>query len=278
MFFFAILLYPGLGLLLGLALLLGWLLDRRLPARLSPRAAVATLHGQLALASIGLAALGLALLPWPLHPLGAGAGMPGGPALLWAAFEAACLLPLLPGYLAAQPLAVRASLREAQLGLAGRSVLWVALGLGLWGGVGWALPALPGRLLLALGGLLALPAAMGVGPFSAERSLAPAGAEAGLDEDSTALVRFARTARGAALLALWCVAALPLGAQVIPVDQPWVALLVLAALFVALALLLRRVSALMPRMTLPGALRWCWWRALPLALLGIVYLAAVSGW
>ena len=69
------------------------------------------------------------------------------------------------------------------------------------GGGAWSLPRVPGYLLLGLGWLLALPAAIGVGAFGAERSLALAGAEEGLDEDTQALVRFARLVRGAALTA-----------------------------------------------------------------------------
>jgi len=122
-----------------------------------------------------------------------------------------------------------------------------------------------------LAGLLALPAAIGVGPFGAERSLNAAGAEEGLDEATASLVRFARTARGAALLAALIVASLP------PVLlQPWVALLLIAGLFMLITLLLNRISGALPRLTLPAALHWCWWRALPLAVVGLVYLIIVS--
>jgi hypothetical protein len=43
--------------------------------------------------------------------------------------------------------------------------------------------------------------------------------------------------------------------------------------FVVVCLALRWVMAGMPRLTAPRALGWCWWRALPLALAGLVYLA-----
>src|SRR5262249_2119471 len=94
-----------------------------------------------------------------------------------------------------------------------------------------------------------------------------AGAEEGLDEATAALVRFARTARGAALLAALIVASVPPG-----LIQPWIALLLIGGLFVVIVLLLNRVAGMLPRLTLPAALRWCWWRALPLALVGLVYL------
>jgi len=40
--------------------------------------------------------------------------------------------------------------------------------------------------------------------------------------------------------------------------------------------LLNRVAGALPRLTLPAALRWCWWRALPLAVVGLVYLIVIS--
>jgi hypothetical protein len=57
--------------------------------------------------------------------------------------------------------------------------------------------------------------------------------------------------------------------------QPWVALLLIAGLFVLIALLLNRASGALPRLPLPAALQWCWWRALPLAVVGLVYLLLV---
>jgi hypothetical protein len=84
------------------------------------------------------------------------------------------------------------------------------------------------------------------------------------------LLRFARTMRGAALLATLIVAALPPFLPPSPIVPA-----IIAALFLALALLLRRVALALPRLTLPGALRWCWWRALPLAVAGLVYVLIV---
>jgi hypothetical protein len=54
-----------------------------------------------------------------------------------------------------------------------------------------------------------------------------------------------------------------------------VALLLIAGLFVLVALLLKRIADALPRLTLPAALRWCWWRALPLAVVGLVYLILI---
>lgn len=264
----ALLLYPGLALALALALIFGWLITGRLAPSLSravPNFAGA--DGMAGLVSIVLAALALALLPWPFHPAAGRLGA-GHPLALWVALEGAFLAPVLPGLRAPSPPAARAAIREAQIGAAGRFVLWLAIGTALWFGAGWSYAALPGRALAALAGVMALPAAAGVGPFAAERSLSAAGAEEGLDEATAGLLRFARTLRGAVVLAMVVVVMLPPA-------QPWVALLLIAALFILVALLLRYVSTALPRVTLPAALRWCWWRALPLAIAGMVYLIVI---
>ena len=52
-------------------------------------------------------------------------------------------------------------------------------------------------------------------------------------------------------------------------------LAIVALLFAALALSLRQLAGVLPRLTLPAALRWCWLRALPLALVGLIYLAVI---
>jgi hypothetical protein len=259
----------ALGLTAGLTVVFGRLAEGRFPELPGGLAALRGGDGLGAVASLLLAALALALLPWPLHPAGERAWI-GHPLLLWAAVEGAFLIPLLPGLLAPSPLGARGAMREAQIGVAGRCVIWLAVAAGLWLGAGWEAATLPGRLLAALAGLLALPAAAGVGPFGAERSLNLAGAEEGLDEQSARLLRFARTARGAVLLAALTVASLPLAATAAPV-----ALVLAAAVFVVVALALGRVGAGPPRLTLPAALRWCWWRALPLAAAGLAYLAIV---
>lgn len=262
----ALLLYPGLGLAVVLALLFGWVSGGTLVVG-RPRAVQLGMDSLAGLLSIALTTLALALLPWPLHPAaGSGWLAEGSPLALWVAIEGACLVPLLPGLLAPSPFAARAASREAQIGFAGRCVLWFALGIALWSGMGWRSVEFPGRVLALLAGLLAFPAAAGIGPFGPERSLSAAGMEEGLDEVTAGLMRFARGVRGAALLAMLLVASVSL-----PVLEPWVLLTLDVALFVVVTLLVRRIVAGLPRLPLPNALRWCWWRALPLAVAALVY-------
>lgn len=266
----AIAIFPGLVLTLALGGLFRWLLEGAVSAKITVlAAAVRSVEGLLGLASILLAALAMALLPWPLHPAPGWAWV-GNPIALWVVIEGAFLLPIIPGLLAQSPFVLRATSREAQISVAGRVVFWLALGAALWVAQGWSAWVLPGRVLAALAGLLALPAAAGVGPFGAERSLSRAGAEAGLDEATTRLLGFARVTRAAVLLVALIVATLPMR----ELRGELAALLVLA-LFVTLTLVMRRVFVVLPRLTLPGALRWCWWAGVLPGLIGIAYLVVV---
>ncbi|GAB4209673.1 MAG: hypothetical protein OHK0022_41170 [Roseiflexaceae bacterium] len=272
----ALLLYPGLLLALALGLLFGLLVQGR-PA-LPRLGGLAGAEGLAGLASLLLAGLATALLPWPLHPAAEWRAV-GNLALLWALFEGAYLLPLLPALLDPAPLVARAAAREAQMGVAGRAVVWLATGVGLWPEAAWTLSTLVGHLLVLTAGLLAFPAAAGIGPFGPERSLGREGVEAGLDDSTAALLRFARQTRTGALLAALLVAALPpaqpwgtgLGFELLPS----LGLALIAAAFVVAGLALRQAGAALPRFTLTGALRWCWTRALPLALVGLIYLSLV---
>lgn len=263
----ALLIFPGLLFTLALALALGMLFQRKIAFR--PRLPDFSFESAAGAISVVLAACANALLPWPLA--GAGKAALGGPVAAWLALEGAFLLPLLPGLLSSSPLVNRATIREAQIGVAGRSVVWLAAGTLLWMPGQISLGSLPGWALLGVGALLALPAAMGFGPFAAERTLALEGAEHGLDEATAALLRFARTARGAVLLAATLLALIP-RAQF----RPQLALLVWVAAAVVAALVLERVGRHMPRMALPSALRWCWWRAMPTAAIGLLYLAIIA--
>lgn len=264
----ALVLYPGVATALIGAIVFRRLVEGRRGVRLRGVAAAArSADGLLALVSLALCTAALVLLPWPFHPA-TSLPLPGSPALLPAAIEGAFLLPALPALLAPAPLTARAASRESQMSLAGRAVVWTAIGAGLWFPAGAIGPELPGRLLILLAGLLALPAAIGVGPFGTERSLSMP--EDGLDEPTTGLLRFARSARGATLLAALILAAL----HPLPL-RPSLALALIVACFMVVALLLPRLLAGLPRFTLQAALRWCWWRALPPALIGLAYMAFI---
>ncbi len=262
--------YPGIVLALALGVLLAWLIEGRLPIE-RPRIAAfwSNADGMAGTASLLLAGLALALLPWPIHPA-AGRAIIANPMLLWAALEGAFLVPLLPGLLAPATLAARAASREAQISMAGRFVLWLVIGIALWAGTGWSRVELPARLIAFIAGLLVLPVAAGIGPFGPERSLSAAGAEEGLDPATTSLLRFIRWVRAAVLTAALVVSALPVP-QEPPLIQPMIAMVIALALFVVIGLVLRRVLFSLPRITLPAALHWCWWRALPLAAAALVY-------
>lgn len=266
MIILAVVIYPGLALAIGLTLLLQRLVEGSVP-RMRIGAPPFSFDLAAGVASVALAALALALLPWPYHPA-AGWSWIGSPLAIWAAVEGAFLVPLLPGLAAPSPLAVRAASREAQISLSGRFVIWLALGTVVWSGKGWSLAVLPGYALAALAGLLALPAAASLAPFGAERSLNAAGAEEGLDEPTAGLLRFARLLRGTVLLAALLLGVLPLS-QI----RPWTALLLIGAMIGVTGLALRQIAGALPRATLPAGLRWCWWRPLPLAVLAYVYLA-----
>lgn len=266
---FALLLYPGLLLTLGLALLHTTLTSGRLRLRLSVAgAAWRSAEGLLNATSMVLAGLSLTLLPWPLHPIAPETGVW---VWAWAVLEAAFLLPLLSGLLIGAPLVARAASREAQMGVAGRALLWLALGVGLLLYDNWSPVALPAHVLAALAAILAFPAAIGWGPFAAETSITPGGTEHGLDSATTTLAYAARVVRTTALLAASLVALLPW--EVLPA---WVGLPLLLAVFAAVSVVLRRLTGKLPRLPLPDALRLCWWRALPLGVAAVIYLAVID--
>ncbi len=89
----AVLLYPGLAFTLALALAFARLAEGR--ARLDWIRGVAFWRSPdvlVSVASVLLAALALALLPWPYHPA-AGWSWLGSPVAIWAALEGAFLRP-----------------------------------------------------------------------------------------------------------------------------------------------------------------------------------------
>jgi hypothetical protein len=263
------LLYPGLLTALAAGGLYRLLLRHGLGQLPAPRA-LGTREGLAASAGVLLSAMGLALLPWPLHPGGDGTTW----FWAWAAFELAFLLPLLPALMAGTPAVVRAALREAQLGGLARALLWAALVATLTLHSQWESSLALVAHLLSLGAaLVAFPVAVGWGPFGPEEWLTPGGAAAGLDEAGQRLDAWTRDLRAGALLAALLVAALPLGAL-----PPMVGLAVWLLGYLIAVLLLREFAGRLPRMTLPGALRFCLLWPLPLALAATLALAAAVRW
>lgn len=278
----ALLLYPGLL----LALALGWLYAALTESRdawriehMNSLLTTPTIEGLAALASMLCVAAGLALLPWPLHP--AASSSITAWVWAWAAFEAAFLIPLLPALLTGWPPVVRAAIREVQIGVVGRMVLWLALVIGLLLQASWdgfspqALWTLPAYALVLIAAYVVVPAAIGWGPFGAETSVTGGGVVAGLDAEVMALDRMARNTRTAALLVTTVLALVPVGL----LPDGWLyqsgGVVLLVAVFVGVVLLMERFVGQMPRHTLPQALSICWWRGLPAGLAALMYLTMV---
>lgn len=270
----ALLLYPGLLFTLGVGLLYAALTQgpRHLALLLRSAANPAawfSAEGVINLVCIGLAGSGLLFLPWPLHPLppaGAGTWL-----LAWGGLEGAFLVALLPGLLAGAPHVVRATIREAQIGAAGRLPLWLTLFSGLLlqhsAGTPSTAPYLVALAygLIALTLFFALPAAVGWGTFAAETNVTPGGTEQGLGHAAAAIAHIARATRTAALLAASLLAVLPLASRGLNLGDRGSLLLVVGA-WLAASALLGKLATKKPRTPMPDVLVACWWRALPLAI------------
>ncbi len=262
----AALLYPGLVTALAVGLVYGLILRGRAALTLGLGAA-GSREGLAALGGTLLAGLGLATLPWPLHPAGGvGAWVCG-----WAAFELAFLLPLLPALLAGSPPVVRAALRTAQLGTLARALLWAALSGALALHDRWTGAAMAMHVLALAAALVAFPAAVGWGPFGTEERVTPGGTAAGLAPAGIALDTWSRDVRSGALLLAVLVAGLPVG--VLP---PAIGLALVGVGCALGAVGLRSFTGRLPRLTLPDALHFClvWPTALTLAATLMLALAA----
>ena len=269
-------LYPGLLTTLGLTLLVifvarlhaaGGGLTRGMLATVRGDGSVLILLG--ALLPIGAAAL----LPWPGSALGAVRRL-DTLWLAWALLETSFVLALLPGGQSASPASVRAAMREAQLGAAGRVALWAALGVALWAGDSWTIKTAVGQSLALVAALVALPAAAGWGPFAPESSIAPAGAEGDLNRQVAELAQWGRAIRTTVLITLAAVVAVPRIPQV-----HWGVNLALVGLMIgAGAGIGRTLNGVSVRQPLLAGLRWCYAWALPLAVGAGVALVVGQRW
>ncbi len=276
----AFLFYPGLFLALALSALAIALQESPTQAHvfvgnIAVPNAWQRVEGLLFAMSMVLAGMSLAFLPWPLHP--APPPNEGLWLLAWAAMEGAWWLALLPGLMSGTPTVVRASIREAQIGFVGRSLLWMALFVGLvlhntWALVDYAHSPFLAHLLAIVAAGFALPVAIEWGPFAPETSVTPGGSEQGLERAVANLARAARVVRTNALLSASLIALLPVS----PLN-PLIGLMVLIACFVGVTMLLKRFSGVLPRLSLPKALQVCWWRVLPTGVAAVLYLVLCCG-
>ncbi|WP_322820581.1 hypothetical protein [Chloroflexus sp.] len=241
----ALLLYPGILFAIGLSIGYRILSGRPLPF---PGKMIVSpdLTGGLGVTSLALIGGGLAGLTWPGHPW----SLPFGWISSWALFELAAWLPLLPALMAGAPRTVRAALREAQIGMLARAILWGSIATGLAAADnlnGWSLS---GHGCILLSALLSLPAAINWGPFGPEPSLGPQGITEGLSTRSATTLTFTRDTLAAALIAAIWLASLPIA--VLPV---WLGLLVIGIGSIITTLGLRWLNGRFPRFSVPAALR-----------------------
>lgn len=216
-------------------------------------------------ASAVLALIALTQLSWPAAPWQT-AGAPR-PWLLWALVEGSSITALLPGLASALPSVSRAAVREAQLGLSGRLPAWIGLAVALQARANYGAENLPALVLALSAALLALPAAAGWPPFGAlipGQGASFGSGETWLDDRAAALARWARRLRSIFWLAFVATVLAPL-----PPLPWWTQLLMRFALVIALAAIMRGLQGSLVNRTLPAALRWCWWLALPLAILAV---------
>jgi hypothetical protein len=221
-------------------------------------------------ASIVLALAGVALLPWP----GLGVG-PGRLWVSWSLLEASFLLPLVPALLSGAAMVARPAAREAQLGALGRALVWLALGLSTGLDATGGLGGVAARVLALAAVAIAMPAALGWGPFGPLPGWPGLSTAAGLPPAQQRSATLSRRVRTEALLVVAFALTLPT-----PINFPQRTLLAVAA-GVALAAVLsslgRRFAGRWPRLALPDALGLTLLRALPLAIAAIIVAAIALG-
>jgi hypothetical protein len=266
---FAYFLYPGLLVLALLTLVFGYIVAQRRPV-LPPnwRRSLLTIDGFAAVLSMVLAIGASMYMPWPFNPIYTAVA---GPLLMWAALEAAFLVPSLVAQTSGSALVVRGAARALQIGFAGRIVIWCVFGALYWANQSWHVNLLPAYGLAWIAALMALPAAIGIGMFRSDTALTGV-MTTGLDLSTVALMQLAADVRSTVLIAAVATSLAPKGIESAPVRMG----VVLAAYFVTMVVL-RFLVKNQPFTTLSAALRWCWWRALPPALLALIYLRFITG-
>ena len=261
---FAYFIYPGLIPSVVFALAFGFIVTHRRPM-LPPdiRKAILSVDGFAAFLSILLAIGAATYMPWPFN--GAYTSI-AGPLLMWAAIEASFLIPSLAAQTSSSPLVVRGAARSLQIGLAGRVVVWCVFGVLYWANQTWQIAALPAIILAWVAAILALPAAIGVGMFRNDTALTGM-MTTGLSLSTTALMQITTDMRAAVLILTVTTGVCPFD-----MDSNWLRLIFIAGTTIITMVGLRFLVRNQPFATLAAALRWCWWRALPPALLALIYL------
>jgi hypothetical protein len=261
---FALLVYPGLIPAVLLTLLFNFLVSqRRLVLPPDIMKAILSTDGLGAIVSIVLAISALIYMPWPFN--GAYSDV-AGPLLMWAALEAAFLVPSLVAQTSSSPMVVRGAARSLQIGLAGRIVIWCVFGALYWANQTWSMSVVPALLLAWVSGILALPAAIGVGMFRNDTALTGV-ITTGLNMSTVALMQIAADVRATVLIVMVTSSLIPLD-----IGNEIERLIAIILSTVITMVLIRIMIRNQPFVTLAAALRWCWWRALPPAVLAIVYL------
>lgn len=264
---FAYLIYPGvIPTVLGTLLFSALVTQRRLVLPSDWRKALWSVDGFAALVSILLAVGACIYMPWPFNSAYTSIA---GPLLMWAALEIAYLLPPLAAQTASSPMVVRGAARSLQIGLAGRVVIWCVFCALYWANQDWQLNAVPAVLLAWVAAVLALPAAIGIGMFRNDTALTGM-MTTGLHLSTVALLQIATDVRTTVLV-------FAVTSSMIPLDMSsgWLRLGMVVGVTVLTMGVMRFLVRNQPFATLAAALRWCWWRALPPAMLALLYLLFV---
>ena len=265
----AYIIYPGLLIIAALTLAFGFIVVQRRPV-MPPnwRRSLLSIDGFAAVLSMMLAIGASIYMPWPYNPVYTAVA---GPLLMWAALEAAFLVPSLVAQTSGSALVVRGAARALQIGFAGRIVVWCVFGALFWANQSWQMSLVPAYALAWIAALMALPAAIGIGMFRSDTALTGV-MTTGLDLSTVALMQLAADVRSTVLIAAVATSLVP---KAITAGSLRLGVVLLA--FFLTMIILRFLVRNQPFTTLSAALRWCWWRALPPALLALLFLRFITG-